>query len=253
MIPARAETRAETEEHLKEGQILKLLIIIPAYNESENIIRVIEELKQTIPQYDYVIINDGSADGTAAICRKQGYHLIDLPVNLGLTGAFQTGMRYAWEAGYEAAIQIDADGQHDPAYIPDMVRVMQEKEADMVIGSRFVSEKKPKTLRMFGNTIIERAVRFTTRKRLADPTSGMRLYNRKLIREMAFEVNFSPEPDTVSYLLRCGIKVEEVQVHIRERIAGESYLNLAKSMKYMVQMCMNILFIQWVRKRSVLK
>ena len=227
-----------------------ILIIVPAYNESENILRVIQELQQVVPQYDYVIVNDGSKDDTARICRDNGFRMLDLPVNLGLTGAFQTGMRYAYEKGYDAAIQIDADGQHDPAYISQMVQIMKEKNADMVIGSRFVTEKRPHTLRMFGNTIIEIAIRLTTGKKLTDPTSGMRLYNRKLIREMAYGINFSPEPDTVSYLLRSGAHVEEIQVTIRERTAGESYLSIGKSVRYMVQMCMNILFIQWVRKRS---
>ena len=229
---------------------MRLLIIIPAYNESENIVRVVEEIQRVAPQYDYVVVNDGSGDATAEICREHGYPLLDLPVNLGLSGAFQTGMRYAWKQGYEAAIQIDADGQHDPKYIPEMVRVMEEKGADLVIGSRFVTEKKPHTLRMFGNTIISLAIRMTTGKKMTDPTSGMRLYNRKLVREMAYGVNFGPEPDTVSYLLRCGAKVEEIQVTIRERTAGKSYLNVGKSIRYMTQMCMNILFIQWVRKRG---
>ena len=126
---------------------------------------------------------------------------------------------------------------------------MEEKGADLVIGSRFVTEKKPLSLRMVGNTVIEWAIRMTTGKILSDPTSGMRLYNRKLIREMAYGVNYGPEPDTVSYLLRCGAKVEETQVAMRERTAGESYLSAAKSIRYMIQMCMNILFIQWARKR----
>ena len=228
---------------------MNLLIIVPAYNESASIVRVIEELREKVPQYDYLIINDGSKDNTAEICREHGFRMVDLPVNLGLTGALQTGMRYAYEKGYDAAIQIDADGQHDPAYIPEMVRIMEEKGADLVIGSRFVNEKKPKTLRMFGNTIIEAAIRLTTGKKLTDPTSGMRLYNRKLIKEMAYGVNYSPEPDTVSYLLRCGAKVEETQVTVRERSAGESYLSMSRSIRYMTQMCMNIMFIQWVRKR----
>lgn len=229
---------------------MRLLIIIPAYNESENIVRVVEEIRRVVPMYDYVVVNDGSGDATAELCREHGYPLLDLPVNLGLSGAFQTGMRYAWKQGYEAAIQIDADGQHDPKYIPEMVRVMEEKGADLVIGSRFVTEKKPHTMRMFGNTILSLAIRMTTGKKLSDPTSGMRLYNRKLVREMAYGVNFGPEPDTVSYLLRCGAKVEEIQVTIRERTAGKSYLNVGKSIRYMAQMCMNILFIQWIRKRG---
>lgn len=229
---------------------MKLLIIVPAYNEAESIVKVIEELQEKVPQFDYIIVNDGSKDNTAGICREHGFRMLDLPVNLGLTGAFQTGMRYGFEKGYDAAIQIDADGQHDPAYIPEMVQIMEEKGADLVIGSRFVSEKKPKTLRMIGNTIIEAAIRLTTGKKLTDPTSGMRLYNRKLIRELAYGVNYSPEPDTVAYLLRCGAKVEETQVTVRERSAGESYLSMGRSIRYMTLMCMNILFIQWVRKRS---
>ncbi len=229
---------------------MKLLIIVPAYNEAENIVGVIEELKRTVPQYDYVIVNDGSRDATAAICRENGYNLLDLPVNLGLTGAVQTGMRYAYEAGYEAAIQIDADGQHDPRFIPDMVKIMDERECDLVIGSRFVTEKKPHSLRMVGNTIIELAIKVTTGKKMTDPTSGMRLYSRKVMKEMAYGVNFSPEPDTMAYLTRSGAKVEEIQVSMRERTAGESYLSMGKSIRYMTQMCMNILFIQWVRKRG---
>ena len=229
---------------------MRLLIIIPAYNESENIVRVVEEIRRVVPMYDYVVVNDGSGDATAELCGEHGSPLRHLPVNLGLSGAFQTGMRYARKQGYEAAIQIDADGQHDPKYIPEMVRVMEEKGADLVIGSRFVTEKKPHTMRMFGNTILSLAIRMTTGKKMTDPTSGMRLYNRKLVREMAYGVNFGPEPDTVSYLLRCGAKVEEIQVTIRERTAGKSYLNVGKSIRYMTQMCMNILFIQWVRKRG---
>ena len=228
---------------------MKLLIIIPAYNESGNIVSVIEEIRQKVPKYDYVIINDGSLDSTAAICHDHNYSMIDLPINLGLSGAFQTGMRYAWENGYDAAIQIDADGQHDPSFIPGMVQVMKETGADLVIGSRFITKKKPHTLRMFGNTVIEKAIRLTTGKKITDPTSGMRLYNRKLIQKMAYGANYSPEPDTVSHLLRCGIHIEEIQITIRERVAGESYLNMRKSVRYMIQMCMNILLIQWVRKR----
>jgi len=230
--------------------MLKLLIVIPAYNEAENIGQVIRELEETVPEYDYVVINDGSADRTAEICREKSFPLLDLPVNLGLTGAFQTGMRYACETGYDAAIQIDADGQHDPRYIPEMVRVMEEKGADLVIGSRFKTEKKPRTARMAGNTLIELCVKLTTGRRLTDPTSGMRLYGRKVLPRMAYGVNYRPEPDTVAHLIRSGNKVEEVQVTMRERTAGDSYLTLGKSARYMLQMCMDILFIQWVRKKE---
>ena len=125
---------------------MKILIIIPAYNEELNIERVVDNLIENYPQYDYVVVNDGSKDNTASICRKRGYNLIDLPMNLGLTGAVQTGMRYAIRNNYDAAIQFDGDGQHRPEFIENMAKKMTENNADIVIGSRFVTEKKEKTL-----------------------------------------------------------------------------------------------------------
>ena len=227
---------------------MRLLIVIPAYNEAENLERFVEELKETVPQYDYVVVNDGSSDETAQICRKNGYPLLNLPANLGLTGAFQTGIRYAYEQGYDAAVQMDGDGQHEPRYLPLMAEKMETEDLDLVIGSRFVTEKRPATLRMFGNALISAAIRWTTGKRIADPTSGMRMYGRRILPEMGYGMNFRPEPDTLAWLLRKGARMAEVQVEMRERVAGQSYLNFGNSVRYMVQMCMNIFFIQWVRK-----
>ena len=124
---------------------MKTLIIIPAYNEAENIERTVTSLRQECPELDYIVINDGSRDNTALICREKGYSLIDLPVNLGLAGAFQTGLRYAYEQGYDAAIQFDGDGQHDPAYIDFLLEEMihSDSDSDIVIGSRFKEQKKP--------------------------------------------------------------------------------------------------------------
>ena len=131
---------------------MKVLLIIPAYNEQDNIERVIATLKRDCPQYDYLIINDGSQDDTENICRRKGYHFVSHPVNLGLAAAIQTGMLYAYEKGYDAAIQFDGDGQHDPDYIDNMAAEM-EKGYNIVIGSRFISQKKPISLRMFGSNI----------------------------------------------------------------------------------------------------
>ena len=231
---------------------MKLLIVIPAYNEAENIVRVVEELKETVPQYDYVIVNDGSRDQTPAICREKGYHLLDLPANLGLTGAFQTGVRYACEKDYDAVIQIDGDGQHDPKYIPMMAEKMERENADLVIASRFVNEKRRLTMRTFGNAILDTAIRITTGKKITDSTSGMRMYGKRLLELMATDLNSTPEPDTVAYLLLCGAKVEEVQVAMRERTAGESYLNPWKSMAYMMHMSLSICLVQQLRKRRKL-
>lgn len=228
---------------------MKILIIIPAYNEEANIVGVVEKLRREVPQYDYIVVNDGSRDHTARICREHGFELIDLPVNLGLTGAVQAGMRYAYQMGYDAAIQIDGDGQHNPAYIPEMERIMEAERCDVVVGSRFVTQKRPKSLRMLGNVIISWAVKLTTGKTMSDPTSGMRLFSRPLIRCFANELNFGPEPDTVSYLLRCGAQMQELQVTMNERVAGESYLTFGRSMKYMMEMCISIFMIQGFRKK----
>ena len=155
----------------------KLLIVIPAHNEEANIVQVVEELTTDYPQYDYVVVNDGSRDKTAAICRARGYRLIDLPVNLGLAGAFQTGLRFAAENGYDCAMQLDADGQHKPQYIEAMLHEL-EQGSDIVIGSRFLTVKKPKTLRMLGSYIISWSIRLTTGRAICDPTSGMRAEGR---------------------------------------------------------------------------
>ena len=178
----------------------KLLIVIPAYNEEESIVSVVEELTTHYPQYDYVVVNDGSRDKTAAVCRAHGYRLIDLPVNLGLAGAFQTGLRYAAENDYDCAMQLDADGQHKPEFIAPMLEALEEGN-DIVIGSRFLTVKKPKTLR-------------------------------------------------ISYLIKNGAKVKEVQVEMGERTAGQSYLTFWRSVQYMVKMSISILLIQWFRKRD---
>lgn len=227
----------------------KLLIVIPAYNEEASIERVVDDIIANYAQYDYVIINDGSRDKTASICRQRGYHLIDLPVNLGLAGAFQTGLRYAAEHDYDYAIQLDADGQHLPEFIAPMLE-LAEAGADIVIGSRFVTVKKPKTLRMAGSYIISWAIRLTTGRAICDPTSGMRLFNRAMIQEFAQNLNYGPEPDTISYLIKNGAVVRELQVNMENRIAGQSYLNFARSIEYMVKMGISILLIQWFRTRD---
>ncbi|MDO4623477.1 MAG: glycosyltransferase family 2 protein [Eubacteriales bacterium] len=226
---------------------MKLLLIIPAYNEEANIEKVVEKIKNEYHEYDYVVINDGSMDHTSEICHSRGYNVIDHPVNLGLAGAFQTGMKYAWKHGYDCAIQFDADGQHRPEFIKGMAEEL-EKGHDVVIGSRFVSEKKPFTARMMGSRLIAGAIRLTTGKKLTDPTSGMRLYGRNVIQAFADNMNYGPEPDTISYLLKKGCRIEEVQVTMAEREAGESYLNFGRSVSYMCRMLLSILIIQGFRK-----
>lgn len=225
------------------------LVIIPAYNEEACIVSTVKELTKVAPQYDYVVVNDGSKDSTAELCRNNGFNLIDLPANLGLTGAFQTGMKYAYRHGYDHAIQFDADGQHSPSFIEELVNAMDETQADIVIGSRFVTKQKPKSLRMLGSNLISTLIRITTGAKINDPTSGMRLYNRLMIEQFAIRGDLTPEPETLAFLIkRKGASVIERQVNMRDRVAGESYLTFSKSIAYMANTCSAILFSLWFRR-----
>ena len=232
---------------------MKVLIIIPAYNEEKSLKRVIEHLKRTCPQYDYLIVNDGSTDRTKEICMNNHYHVISHPVNRGLTGAMQTGMKYALKNGYDMAIQFDADGQHLPDYIKDMVACLEEKNCDIVIASRYYGTKMPVRLRTVGGKMISAAVWLTTGKRLTDPTSGMRLYKKNIIRLFAKGSIEEPEPDTLAYLIRMGADVQEVKVRMEERKTGKSYLTPINATKYMVRVLSSILIYQWFRERKKIK
>lgn len=231
---------------------MKLLIIIPAYNEAQNLPFVVNDIRRNCPEFDYIIVNDGSKDNTVEVCNKNGYNLLNLPINLGLAGGVQAGLRYAYENGYDYAIQFDGDGQHQAKYIIDLLKNMKKQNADIIIGSRFVNQKKPNTFRMLGSNFIQLMVRLTTGNIIKDPTSGMRLLNHRIIKKFANSMNYGPEPDTISYLIRCGAKVCEVKVEMRERQAGESYLNLKRSIHYMIRMSMSIIFIQFFRKKEQL-
>ena len=230
----------------------KVLIVIPANNEEPNIEHVVRELEEKYPQFDYIVVNDGYRDRTAAICREQGFRLLDLAVNLGLAGCFQAGMKYAYYKGYEYAIQFDGDGQHRPEFIEPMRKKMEEGY-EIVIGSRFVNAKKDWSMRMVGSRLIEAAIRLTTGVTVNDPTSGMRMFNREMIREFALNLNYGPEPDTVSYLLKQGAKIAEVPVHIAERAGGESYLKPMVAVRYMARMLLSILLIQNFRNGSAMR
>lgn len=231
---------------------MKCLIIIPAYNEEKNISQVVQGVQKIYPEYDYIVVNDGSKDDTAKICKENCFNLLNLPINLGLSGAFQAGIKYAYERSYDAVLQLDGDGQHQASYIKELLNHMQNTNADIVIGSRFKDCKKNRSLRMLGSGLIRILINLTAHQDIADPTSGMRVYSKRVIKAYATEMNFNPEPDTISYLIRCGAKVEEVQVEMSERGEGESYLNWKTSMIYMIKVCFSILIIQAFRKKKVL-
>jgi len=229
---------------------MKILVVIPAYNEEASIGGVVDDLKTNYPQYDYVVINDASTDNTRSVCRTNGYNYLDLPVNLGIGGAVQTGMKYAYLNGYDAALQFDGDGQHNAGYISKLIEVMEAEEADIVIGSRFYGRGMPFSARMIGSRLLKLLMRLFAGCKISDPTSGMRLFHRDIIKKFAYNMNYTPEPDTIAYLFSKGAKVSEVLVEMNERKAGTSYLTSARAMRYMLQMCVSIVFVQHFRKRN---
>lgn len=226
---------------------MNLLIIVPAYNEAENIVKTIEDIKENT-NYDYLIVDDCSKDNTYQICKEHNYNVIHLPINYGLTSGVQIGFKYALNNNYDALIQFDGDGQHMAKYINVMVKEL-EKGNDIVIGSRFVTEKKPLSSRMIGSRLLTFLIKMVTGKTIKDPTSGMRMFSKTVFNEFANNINYPPEPDMLAYMIKKGKKVKEVQVQMKDREFGESYLNPIRSIKYMIEMIVSILFIQSFRKR----
>lgn len=228
---------------------MKTLIIIPAYNEALNIEKTVKDVVINT-QYDYVIINDCSKDNTKEICEKNGFNVVSLPINYGLTSGIQLGMKYAYKNNYDIAIQFDGDGQHQAKYLKDLVNEIETKNCDIAIGSRFVEKKKSNSLRMFGSNLISFCIKITTGKTIKDPTSGMRAYNKRAIEEFVKNKSLTPEPDTLVYMMKKGMKVKEVQVEMSEREFGESYLKPLKAMEYMLNMVFSILFIRSTTKKE---
>lgn len=221
---------------------MKTCVIIPAFNEEGSIDAVVQSILTQIPDCDYVVINDCSTDHTGEILDEKNYNHIDLKVNLGLSGAVQTGYKYAARQGYDCAIQFDGDGQHEAKYIPQMIKEI-ENGADIVIGSRFVTEKKSMSLRMIGSRILTFVIKMKTGRTINDPTSGMRMLNRKTLCDYAFNMNRNPEPDTLVSQIEKGAVIKEIQVSMNERTTGVSlYSGLVASANYMLRMLISIIF-----------
>ena len=227
--------------------MLKTLVVIPAYNEALNIKKTVIDLKNNAPDVDYVVVNDGSKDNTLEVLEQNNFNYIDSICNLGLFGAVQTGFKFAMKEKYDVVIQFDGDGQHSAKYIDLLVKEIENGNS-IVIGSRFVDEKKPFTARMIGSRLIAGAIKLITGKTIKDPTSGFRAYDKACIRDYATEMNNPPEPDTLVYMLRKNRKIKEVQVQMSEREFGESYLDLVNTIKYMSRMMVSIFLIQPFRK-----
>ena len=226
---------------------MKILAVVPAYNEEECIEATISSLVEACPDVDYLVVNDGSKDATSQVCDNHGLNYLTLPINTRLTSAFRTGMKYAHRHGYDAVVQFDADGQHLPEYIPLMANKMEDEGADVVIASRYLDGDKPKGARGLGSRLISLLIRMTTGVRITDPTSGLRLYDRRLIEVFSKDFDVAPEPDTVALLARKGYKIVEIPAVMQDRQGGESYFDLPHIISYMARTCASILLFQWLR------
>lgn len=226
------------------GEILKKLVIIPAYNEEGNLEKTIQDITINAKDFDYVIINDCSTDNTLEVCRRNGYSYLNLPVNLGIGGAVQTGYRYAYYHGYDIVVQFDGDGQHCAKYLDEMARALEETDSDMVIGSRFINKEgfQSSALRRIGIKFFTVLIRLLTGQVITDATSGMRMVNRKVLKKFTDEYPKDyPEPESVVTLLTEKFKVKEIPVVMNEREQGVSSISLSKSVYYMVKVSFAII------------
>lgn len=230
---------------------MKKLVIIPAYNESASILNTIRDIKENAPDFDYVVINDRSKDNTYDICVKNGINVLNLPLNLGIGGAVQTGYLYAYENDYDIAVQFDGDGQHDAKYLDSMSKKLIDENLQMVIGSRFIEKEgfQSSSTRRIGIKYFTMLIKMLTGKKITDPTSGYRMCDRKVIKIFAdsYPKDY-PEPETVVEIIRLGMNVEEVPVIMRAREEGVSSISPRKSLYYMIKVTLAIL-IERTRKR----
>ncbi len=229
---------------------MKVILIIPAYNEALNIEKTIKDVTENT-DYDYVIVNDCSSDNTLEVCKKNHFNVLSLPVNYGLTSVVQLGMKYAKKNDYDIIVQFDGDGQHQAKYVKNLVKEIENESCDIAIGSRFVNKKKPKSIRMLGSILLTGIIKLTTGRKIKDPTSGMRAYNKKAIDEFIRNKSLTPEPDTLVYMMKKGIKIKEVQVEMSDRKFGESYLKPLKSIEYMMNMFLSIIFIRSITRKNI--
>ena len=232
---------------------MKKLIIIPAYNEGKNILKLIEDIKKNASDYDYIIIDDGSLDDTKKVCKENNLNYVSLPQNLGIGGAMQTGYKYAKENEYDVAIQIDGDGQHDISYLDSLVEKLNEG-CDICIGSRYINKEgfQSSFMRRLGKNILSIWLKILTGKKITDPTSGFRACSKRVIDVFARNYPYDyPEPETIVKLLNNGFKVIEVPVIMRKRQEGKSSITPIKSIKYMVKVIISMTFAKLEGKERV--
>ncbi|MBQ1843195.1 MAG: glycosyltransferase family 2 protein [Lachnospiraceae bacterium] len=227
---------------------MKGLVIIPAYNEEGAVLDTVTDIREKAPEFDVIVINDCSTDSTKRILEENDVSHINLPMNLGIGGAVQTGYIYAEKNDYDIAVQMDGDGQHDASYLKDMLSAMKSSGADMVIGSRFIENEgfQSSSLRRIGISFFTGWIRKLTHQTITDPTSGMRMVNRRIIELFADDYPKDyPEPETVVRILKQGYEISEVPVAMRARMSGESSISMRRSVYYMFKVSIACLMASW--------
>lgn len=228
---------------------MKALVIIPAFNEEKNIVGLLDRLRTTCPEYDVVVVNDCSSDNTLRLCRESGADVINLPVNLGIGGAVQSGFRYAMYNDYDFAVQVDGDGQHDPKYISLLLSGLGEKSS-LCIGSRFIEGEgfQSSAIRRLGIRYFSALIYIFTGQRIKDPTSGFRACDRKAIRLFATDYPRDyPEPESIVNACRQGLRVSEMPVVMNRREGGRTSITSSRSVYYMVKVSLAIVIASFFR------
>jgi glycosyltransferase involved in cell wall biosynthesis len=230
----------------------RVIAVVPAHNEEGAIGAVVDEIRAFDPSFDVVVVDDGSTDATAAVASAHGAAVVVLPFNLGIGGAVQTGFKYALERGYELAVRLDGDGQHDPAELPKLLAPIRSGEADIVTGSRFANlgegAYRPPFARRIGIVWFARLVSLLTRRRVTDTTSGFQALNRRGIALFAGDYpNDYPEVEATLLVFKHRLRPVEVPVRMREREHGESSITFFRSIYYMLKVTL-ALFVAMARK-----
>jgi glycosyltransferase involved in cell wall biosynthesis len=228
----------------------KILIIIPAYNEEETVGQVIAKTQQSLPGADILVVNDGSSDSTSAISKQQGAKVLDFPYNLGIGAAMQAGYKFAYQMGYDIAVQCDADGQHRPAQIKKLIDTLLNDKVDIVLGSRYLETRRFRSSasRRLGMLIFSKVLSFIIGQKLTDTTSGFRAVNKDVIKILSvFYPSDYPEPEVLVLLHKEGFKIKEISINMNSRKIGNSSITPSKSIYYMVKVMLAI-FIDLCKK-----